>query len=334
MKSAQDNKNLIRQYHQELDTTDEESVHGVVEKYTSSGYQWYGVHPFNEQTGAEAVVDTFWKPLLKAFSHIQRRADIFMAGTNEIAGDEWVVSMGHFMGLFQHNWLGIPATHKMAFLRYAEFNCIADGKIIKTAFFCDIIDVMNQAGVYPLPTQAGASFLYPGPKTHDGLLFGEQDQQASEKTLTLVNQMISDLDELNKSSNNHCSPEYLARTWHDDMVWYGPEGIGGTYTITDFQEKHQIPFRTGLKDKVFNGHVCRFAEGNYAGFFGWPNLSNTVVGGFLGLPGKGIRADMRVVDIYRREGDKLAENWVFIDLPYWLKQQGLDILERAESLVH
>ena len=25
-------------------------------------------------------------------------------------------------------------------------------------------------------------------------------------------------------------------------------------------------------------------------------------------------ADMRVVDIYRREGDKIAENWVLIDL--------------------
>ena len=24
-------------------------------------------------------------------------------------------------------------------------------------------------------------------------------------------------------------------------------------------------------------------------------------------------SDMRVIDIYRREGNKLAENWVFID---------------------
>jgi hypothetical protein len=37
---------------------------------------------------------------------------------------------------------------------------------------------------------------------------------------------------------------------------------------------------------------------------------------------------MRVVDIYRRNNDKLVENWVLIDLPYWLMQQGLDILER------
>ena len=38
-----------------------------------------------------------------------------------------------------------------------------------------------------------------------------------------------------------------------------------------------------------------------------------------------------VVDIYRRDGDKLAENWVFIDLLHFWKQQGLDILQRMEK---
>ncbi len=43
---------------------------------------------------------------------------------------------------------------------------------------------------------------------------------------------------------------------------------------------------------------------------------------------------MQVVDVYRREGDKLAENWVFIDIPYWLKQQGLDVLERTQKILN
>jgi hypothetical protein len=36
--------------------------------------------------------------------------------------------------------------------------------------------------------------------------------------------------------------------------------------------------------------------------------------------------EFRVIDIYRREGDKLAENWVFIDLLHFWKTQGIDIL--------
>ena len=51
------------------------------------------------------------------------------------------------------------------------------------------------------------------------------------------------------------------------------------------------------------------------------------------MPG-GTRADMQVVDIYRRAGDKLVENWVLIDIPYWLKQQGVDILERSRGIVN
>jgi hypothetical protein len=43
---------------------------------------------------------------------------------------------------------------------------------------------------------------------------------------------------------------------------------------------------------------------------------------------------MRVVDVYRRAGDKLVENWVLIDIPFWLKHQGLDVLERTRSILN
>ena len=159
---------------------------------------------------------------------------------------------------------------------------------------------MHQLGIHPLPPQTGASLIYPGPKTHDGLLLEPQDSNESSETLKLVNQMCQDLDDLNKSGDDCPPPSLLARTWHEDMIWYGPAGIGATYTIPRYQEQHQYPFRAGLKDKVFNDHICRLAEGIYAGFFGWPNLTNTAAGRFLGLPSSDTPADMRVVDIYRR----------------------------------
>ena len=48
----------------------------------------------------------------------------------------------------------------------------------------------------------------------------------------------------------------------------------------------------------------------------------------MGLPGTDQPADMRVIDIYRRDGDRLAENWVFIDILHWLNMQGVDVLTR------
>ncbi|MEM9880522.1 MAG: nuclear transport factor 2 family protein, partial [Pseudomonadota bacterium] len=122
------------------------------------------------------------------------------------------------------------------------------------------------------------------------------------------------------------------KDWAKDMLWYGPTGIGATYTIERYQRQHQQPFRRNLSGKIFNGHIARFAEGNYCGWFGWPNLYNTNKGGFLGMPSGDTVAEMRVVDIYRRDGDKLAENWVFIDILHYLSVQGLDVLKRMADL--
>ena len=334
MDALQAAKSVVRTFHEAFDSAPDQKLTEVLSANTSDDYSWRGMRPFYEQSGANAVVDTFWLPLRRSLTSLQRREDVFMAGHNDVDGGKtvWVAGMGHMMGLFDHDWLGIPATQKMAFLRYAEFHRVDAGKIVESAFFCDVISVMQQAGHYPLPPQTGAQFLHPGPSTHDGILLDAQEPEEGVKTMTLVNRMIADLSTLNVGDAHDCPPDLLAKTWHEDMIWYGPAGIGATYTIPRYQEQHQYPFRRHIKNKVFNGHIARFAEGNYAGFFGWANLTNTPTGGFLGLPGNEVKADMRVVDIYRRRGDKLAENWVFIDLLHYLYMQGLDVLDRLREL--
>jgi hypothetical protein len=326
----QEIKAIVRAYYDEMETASAETIGKVIKKHTSSDYQWFGMHPFNELKGSEEVTDVFWKPFYQAWSPIQRRQDIFMAGTSEIEGDDWVISMGNIIGLLDGKWLGFPATRKMTFFRYAEFNCVKDGKICKTGLFFDILGVLSQAGINPLPLQTGAQIIVPGPRTHDGLLFEVQEEQETVKTLDLVNLMK---DDLQGYDDFFCPPNILANTWQDGMIWYGPTGIGSTYTIDRYCEQHEFPFAHGLKDLTVVGHKSRFAEGKYAGWFGWPNLTMKLAGNFMGLPSSGNQAGMRVVDIYRREEDKLAENWVFIDIPYFLYQQDLDILDRTRKIV-
>ena len=354
---------MVLAYYRELDPIlaggKSDEVSSCLRRHTTGdSYHWRGMHPFYEKQGGDVVTDDFYAPLITAFAPLQRRPDVFFAGFNDVAtstapdhdghgGDEngaddvWVCQMGHLLGLFDEPWLDIPPTRKMCFLRYAEFHRVIDdagedgsgaGSIAETALFVDIISIMAQAGQYPLPPPTGASHIHPGPLTNDGLLTDDQDPAATAATMALVNRMIDDLREANEIANetgvNVVSPDLLRQCWHDDMIWYGPEGIGATYTIERYQAQHQYPFRYGLTDKIYNGHVARIAEGDYAGFFGWSNLTNRAIGGFLGLPGSAVPADMRVVDVYRRRGDKLAENWVFIDLLHWLSMQGLDVLAR------
>ena len=331
MSDFQNNKSLVLEYYKALDAAVGDEINSVIRKYTADDYLWRGMHPFYEQYNADDVADVFWKPFRDSFTSIQRRQDVFMAGPNDVddGETEWVCSMGHMLGLFDESWLGIPSSGKMGFLRYVEFNRISDGKIAETALFCDIISVMQQVGLHPLPLQTGAAFITPGPRTHDGLMFDKQDPVESKKTIDLINQMISDL----TTSYMRSPEEELARTWHKDMIWFGPAGIGATYTRERYEKQHQNPFRAHLDDIVFNGHICRFSEGSYGGFFGWANLSMKAGGNFMGLPASDRPTEMRVVDIYRRDGEKLAENWIFIDILHFLSLQGMDVLDRMKTIL-
>lgn len=240
--------------------------------------------------------------------------------------------MGHLMGLFDNEWLGILPTGKMAFLRYCEFNKIENGKITETAMFFDIPHLMIQAGQNPFPPQTAAHMVHPGPMTHDGLMFDPQNPIEATKTLASINYMVGDIKTW-KGGREEPLVDELRRSWNEDMIWWGPAGIGATYTIERYAQQHSGPFRAGFKDRIFNGHVCKLAEGNFGGFFGWPNLTLTPSGGFMGMPATDKPGDMRVIDIYRREGDKLTENWIFIDLLHFWNQQGVDVLARCSGVI-
>ena len=338
MASFQAAKKLVLEYYDALEAAAPDEVGAVLERFTTSQYSMRSVYPFRELGSRQEAANTLWGPLKSSLAHMQRRMDVFIAGINELEeanGKQWVMSMGHFMGLFDRDYLGIRHTRKMASLRYAEFTCVENGKITETGLFLDLIGLMVQAGMNPLPPSTGQYFIYPGPRMHDGLLFEDAAPEEGVKTLAVVNEMCEDLARCNESgSMEPPSPEVLGRCWQENMIWYGPAPIGASYTIPRYIEQHTGPFRRGLDKKTFVCHKVRFAEGNFACFFGWPNLNNINAGGFLGLPAGGSCADMQVVDVYCRRGDKLSENWVLIDLPWWLKQQGLDVFERTAGILN
>lgn len=259
-----------------------------------------------------------------SIENMQRRQDIFFAGLNEIDGykSTWVVSMGHLMGLFDRAWLGIQPTGKMAFLRYCEFHRVEGGKIKETSMYFDIPHLMIQAGLNPFPNATAAHLVQPGPMTHDGLLHDVQDKAAGEQTLRVINRMIS---ELGQWQSKLSLEDELRQSWSEDMIWWGPAGIGATYTIERYAKQHSAPFRAGLTDRSKTQHIARLAEGHYGGFFGWPNFTARSVGGFMGMSESDTAGEFRVIDIYRRAGDKLVENWVFIDLLHFWKTSGVEL---------
>ena len=324
----QDQKAVVRALYADMKGATPETIEAVLAAHTTPDWHWRGVHPFYEQRGSANVARLFWGPLLASLTRLQRREDIFFAGENTVGEGAWVVSMGHLMGLFDAPWLGIVATGKMAFLRYCEFNRVLDGRIVETMLHVDIPHLMIQAGQNPFGLATAAHMVQPGPQTHDGMLLDSQAADAGVATLEAINAMIGDLGTWQLGLPLE---EELARTWHDDMIWWGPAGIGATYTIERYAKQHSGPFRAAFYDRSFTGHRAKLAEGHFGGFFGWPNFTAKHKG-FMGVPASDIDAEFRVIDIYRRDGDKLAENWIFIDLLYWMMQQGDDVLTRMAGI--
>lgn len=332
MSDLQSAKRVVRSFYADLDAASVSQTGAVLQRHCISELIWRGFHPCNLLDSAESAAQQFWIPLKTAFPRLQRRLDLFFAGRNEIDGfaSVWVASMGHLMGLFDEPLFGIRPTGKIAMLRYAAFHKVEDDRITETAMFFDLPHVMLQAGQNPFPPQTGAHLVQPGPMTHDGLMFDPQDSTEAEKTLAVINAMLTDLRSSWKQGEMP-DPSDLRHNWHDDMIWWGPAGIGATFTVDRYVRQHSGPFRRTMSDRRFNGHLCKMAEGNFGGFFGWPNLTLTPTGGFMGMPATGRPGDMRVIDMYRRDGDKLAENWIFIDLLHFWKQQGLDVLARMQD---
>jgi len=332
MLDLKDEKKLVLEYFNSIDNSKNETLIDSISKYTSDDFKMKCTHPFNELNGAKQVADNLWAPIKNSFRPIQRRMDIFYAGINSLDNNEgkWVTSMGHIMGVFNKPFLGIKPNYKSIMLRYAEFYKVENNKITEGAIFLDIINFMQQLGLSIIPESTGLVCVTPGPMNHKGLKFDHSDNNESQKTLELIHRMR---DRLVKGSKMKSYRKELTLDWHEDMIWWGPGGIGASYTIDGYAKGHTKPFQDGLEFIRFGGHILSSAEDDLGGWFGWPNLIMKPKGGYLGLTNASeIESEMRVVDLYRRDGDKIAENWIFIDHLHFLKGLGIDLLDRYHKL--
>lgn len=232
------NKYRVWEYWSLLNSAGRNLRASIHDDYLSPNLVWFGPHPLNSITGSEALDFCFYQPLFHSFPDLRRKTDIFLSGN--FREKEWISATGHFIGTFTHDWLGIPASGKVAYIRFGQFSRIEEGKIVETRILFDLIDLMRQVGIHVLPQSRGTEGVVSGPSTKDGVLLSEQDPTASRKSLELVESMIFGLKAYDQSNLTSMG---MNRFWHPQkMVWYGPTGIGTTYGLKGFQQDHQQPF--------------------------------------------------------------------------------------------
>lgn len=287
-------------------------------------------HPIDACVGPTEILERFVLPLRRALSHVYRRDEIFIGGPNRRSeGGTWVAAVTHYVGNFRQGLWGISPSDRLVFLRSGEFYRLDGGRIAKARIILDLPDLMRQAGGFPFPDMLGTEIAFPGPATHDGVLPTGDNGEAS---LDLVEAMLADLhlfDPATGQSANQTGPDGY---WADDMMWYGPGGIGSNYRWAGFVKDHRASFLHAFPDRKGGNHYCRIGDGDYAAVSGWPSMTMTHRGDYLGVPATDRAMTLRVMDFYRCAGGKIAENWVLLDYMDLFRQMDIDLIARSEAL--
>ena len=169
----------------------------------------------------------------------------------------------------------------------------------------------------------------PGPRGHDGV-DPPVDAAAGKHSLDLVEAMIAGL---MRFDGQNLSSMAMRDFWSDDFWWFGPGPIGNFCGHAAYEAGHQGPFLRAFPDRIGGNHRARIGHGRFVASTGWPSINATHSGGdWLGLPATGRRVTMRVMDFWARDGDRLDENWVMIDIPDLLLQVGVDMFARMAVL--
>jgi predicted ester cyclase len=294
----------------------------------ASDNTWNIADPVGALAGADAVARGWFAPLRAALAGLRRRDEIVMGGQSRTGSGTWVATLGHYLGDFTAPLFGIPPSGRLAFLRCGEFYRLdAQGHVAAAFLLPDVVDLARQAGLSPLPSLLGNEHVFPGPATHDGVLPSAAERSA--RSAALVEAMLADLHAFEPATFASAGQTGTGGYWHRDMLWYGPSGVGANFRYDGFQRDHRIPFLTAFPDRKGGNHFARFGDGDYVCSGGWPSMTMTHRGPYLGEPATGRAMTLRVMDFWRVQDGSIRENWVLLDLVHLFRQMGRDILPTA-----
>ena len=337
-------KRHLASFLEEVPNAQGNEIHNVLAKYCHPDCVWNFFHPFAGEQDNERAAEKFWVSLKCAFPDYEFRPALLLAGDYEEA--QHVSMLGFLMGNYMGNWLEVPPSHQLTLLRFGLNVKLQEGRIARAHVMFDLIDLIRQAGFYPFRPMPGSSEQWPFGPGDVGFSLRSEDPEVGLRTLEIVREMQAGLPAAGKVVDKATAAASHSPHWSEDMNWFGPAGIGSSRGMRGFRDYHgalflkAFPDRHGLPRDTEGpdnrpGHFCEIGEGRLAMTAGWPAMRGTHSGGqWLGLPPSGARVEMRVADWYRLTPDnRIADNWVLIDIPHMLDQMGLDILDDLRFFV-
>lgn len=325
-----DERHMLRSVLGKVLRADDARFEALMEAHFAPDAVFDVASPVHRLEGRAAIAEGFFRPLRKALTGCHRRDEIVIGGDNRRGpGETWVACVSHYIGNFDATLWGIGPSGSMVMLRTGEFYKVEDGRIVLARTIVDLVDLMRQVGRMPLPRLLGTELQFPGPATHDGVCPSGGDGAAS---LDLVEAMLGDLHQYDPDTAGSPGQTGTGGYWAEDMLWWGPGGIGSNYRWDGFVKDHREAFLHAFPDRQGGNHYCRIGDGDYAAVSGWPSMTMTHKGDYIGVPATGRALTLRVMDFYRCAGGQIAENWVLLDYVDLFAQMGVDLIARSRDM--
>ncbi|GAA0181296.1 hypothetical protein SH2C18_38490 [Clostridium sediminicola] len=238
------NKRMVKEYYDRLYGADESNIGEILSDYFTEDTSFDCSHPVNHIQGLKAMIEQFWKPFLRAFPDALKHPYILTGATDvncegqetEFKNSDWVCANGYYEATFTEEFLDIPPTGGVVYIRFCECSQIKDGKIVQTYMLLDLLDLLAQAG-YVFFNALGNECMIPGPRTFDGVILEESDAEKGSASINLITNMHEDL---NTFADSGYEGFNLETKFKKDFSWYGPYGIGVCKGIEGFQKFHQV----------------------------------------------------------------------------------------------
>ena len=314
---AQRNREIISAYWRAMNDADAGQIADIVRAHCREDNVWHGPAPYQDIKGVDALIEQFWRPLWHAFPDLRRCCDVLLAG--RYREQDWVSASGYFRGTFREDWHGIAANGAETLIRFGEVMALEEGKIVKTYFLLDLIDVM-QARRLSAPL-AGAGDRRPAPAGKAGQRRAGQRARPGPKRGRLC------------CWSRRCYSAWCARTNRCRSIgartWSGTAQAAwaARALLMSFSPACIMSFSMACPAVGPARTMARYAEGRFAVSTGWPSLVAVHDGVFLGFPPSGNELHWRIMDFWERIGDKLVTNWVHIDMINIFKQIGVDVFD-------
>ena len=112
-------KRVLLNWQKSMSDFDEVNVRQAMRSTTKADVAIRMCHPFGDLENSDNIYEKIYSPLNASLPDLERRDLIVIAGCTP-EGDHWIGCMGNYMGTFLAPFLGIPATGRLAHMRYHE----------------------------------------------------------------------------------------------------------------------------------------------------------------------------------------------------------------------